>query len=280
MQAVQKMPVSGVVEALWAEEQQQVVTSAAGEDAAPENQSGETTPDSATGEHETTTDGAEQKQRDGKLQRRMNKLTREKSVAEQEAAFWRERALMGGAKQDSHEKPETKPTATSASTEPKPDDFETQAEYLRALTKFELAEQRRQEAAERQQTEQKTQQETKVNTFKGRETAFAEATTDYMTVIQEAIEDGVAMSPALWEEVQDHEHGPALLYHLAKNPDEAARLSAMTPTQVAREVARLESRFVPKANAEETPVETPSQPVTQAPKPPTPAAKSGGGAVQ
>lgn len=285
MSEVQTMPVSGVLEALWAEEQQQVVTPAAGDGAAPELGSGESTPDSAAGENETNPDGGEgnpggDKQHKGGFQRRIDKLTKKSSELEQEAAYWRERALAGGAKPEPQTKTEAKPAETSAPAEPKPDDYETQAEYLRALTKFELAEQRRQADEDRQKTEQKTQQETKVKTFKGRESTFAEATPDYMDVIQGAIADDIPMSPALWDEVQDHDHGPALLYHLAKHPDEAERLSAMTPTQVAREVARMESRFVPQTEAKETSTQTTSPPVTQAPKPPTPAAKSGGSTVQ
>lgn len=274
MSEVQTMPVSGVLEALWAEEQQQVVTPAAGDGAAPEQGSGESTPDSAAGENETNPDGSEgnpggDKQHKGGFQRRIDKLTKKSSELEQEAAYWRERALAGGAKPEPQTKTETKPAETSAPAEPKPDDYETQAEYLRALTKFELAEQRRQADEERQKTEQKTQQETKVKTFKGREATFAEATPDYADVIQGAIADELPMSPSLWEEAQDHEHGPALLYFLAKNPDEAARLSAMTPKQVAREVARLEARFVRQTEAKETSAETTSQPVTKAPKPPS-----------
>lgn len=240
------------------------------QNAAPENASGETAPESAAGENETQTQEGEQRNHKGGFQRRIDKLTLAKSKAEQEAEFWRTEALRNrqSEQQKTPQQQENKPAADG---KPNPDNYETQAEYLEALTDWKVEARDKAREAKAQETEAKTKQETQLQQFKSREDGFREATADYDAVINQAIADDTPMSPALWSEIQDHEHGPALLYYLAQNPDEAERLAGMNATQVAREVGRLESRFVPSADGGQQQQQQQRQaaPVSKAPKPPS-----------
>jgi hypothetical protein len=232
--------------------------------AAPENASGENdAPDTAAGENEPNTPEGEQRPHKGGFQRRIDKLTREKSEAERTAEFWRTEALRA---RDGQQKPEPQQAAVTDG-KPKPESYETQSEYLEALTDWKVEQREKAREIRQQQEQKRTQQQQALEQFSTREEGFRDATPDYDAVIAQAIAEDTPMSPALWNEVQDHEQGPALLYFLAQNPEEAARLAKLTPTQVAREVGRIESRFAPSANP--TTQKAPPAPVTRAPKPPS-----------
>ncbi|MGO4212177.1 hypothetical protein AB4Y89_21595 [Terriglobus sp. 2YAB30_2] len=224
--------------------------------AAPEDISGEIAPESAAGDNEPQPPEETPRPHKGGFQRRIDKLTREKSDAERAAEFWRTEALR--TRQD--------PAAVNDG-KPSPDHFETQAGYLEALTDWKVEQRERAHEARHQQQQEVHRRQAQQDNFLAREDGFRDAAPDYDAVIAQAIASDTPMSPALWTEVQDHEHGPALLYYLAQNPADAERLAAMSSNQVAREIGRLEARFVPSAD-------TPRQqraaaPVTRAPKPPS-----------
>ncbi|MGH8523668.1 MAG: hypothetical protein ACREXY_05465, partial [Gammaproteobacteria bacterium] len=50
------------------------------------------------------------------------------------------------------------------------------------------------------------------------------------------------VSQAVQQALLTSEHGPAIMYQLAKNPAELARLSALPPLDAAREIGRLEAK--------------------------------------
>jgi hypothetical protein len=74
----------------------------------------------------------------------------------------------------------------------------------------------------------------------------------------------VARDSALDRFVQSSEAGPKLLYHLTKNPSELERILPLDPIQTIRELTKIEL-LLAKPEKKETPV----QPVSKAPKPPS-----------
>ena len=60
----------------------------------------------------------------------------------------------------------------------------------------------------------------------------------------------------------DADAGPSLAYHLAKNPDVAARLNAMTPTRAAIELGRIETTLTAPAVKVPSNAPTPITPIT------------------
>lgn len=231
-------------------EEQVVPVETQEQSAAPEIQA-ETTPESATGDStEPHTEGSKGK---GGFQRRIDKLTREKADKEREAEFWRTEALRN--------KPTE--TKTEATAKPKETDFNSHAEYVEALTDWKVDERVKAFKAEQNAEKAKTHQQTVEQTFKQRQEEFRKATPDFDEVLADA---DMEVSKALIDEIVTNENGAALQYFLAKNPDEAARLSAMNPVALAREVGRLESRFT-------TTPSTKTAKVTGAPPPPNPVGK-------
>jgi hypothetical protein len=102
---------------------------------------------------------------------------------------------------------------------------------------------------------QRTQQ------FKTREAEFAARADDYYDVVYDP---STPISEPMAEVIGESEHGAALAYHLAKNPELARKLYALPPIQAAREMGRIEARFAEPA---------PRPVVTNAP-PPAPTLKA------
>lgn len=63
---------------------------------------------------------------------------------------------------------------------------------------------------------------------------------DFDDVVGGYQKTGGQLAPHVREELRDSDAGPALLYHLAKNPDLAQALNRMSPRDAAREIGRLE----------------------------------------
>ena len=223
------------------------------ETAAPEVQAEtETTTESAAGD--SNEPPAEKPKVTGGFQKRIDKLTREKE-------HWKEQALQALT---------AKPVASQATESPKAtgkpqvDDFKTHAEYVEALTDWKVDEKVRSFEAKQNAEKAKTVQATVEQTFLEKQKEFKAATPDFDEVMADA---DIQVSRAVLEEISTNDHGPALQYFLAKNPDEAGRLSKLTPLALAREVGRIESRFVTAPSAK-------TATVTKAPAPPNPVSRS------
>lgn len=112
-------------------------------------------------------------------------------------------------------------------------------------------------AAEREQAAQAQRQAE----FQKRTQEVRAANPDFDDVVMNA---DVPVSQAVSEALLTSEHGPAIMYQLAKNPAELARLNALPPLSAAREIGRLEAR------ASSTPApKTATKTATRPPAPPT-----------
>ena len=177
------------------------------------------------------------------VQPRIDELTRKRHEAEREAAYWR------GIAQS-----QAQPSAQAAPQEPKPEQYDDYNVYVRDLAKWEA---KQIVAAELAQREAKASEQARVTTWESRQADARKTMPDYDEVV------GGSTAPVaghVSEALQDSEHGPALAYHLAKNPDLLAQLNSLSPRQADREIGRLEERL--SAKAQPAPVRT-----TQAPKP-------------
>jgi hypothetical protein len=149
---------------------------------------------------------------------------------------------------------EPKPAAAAVDGEPKPENFETYEAFMRSLTRWEIKQDnlsRENAAAEHQ----------RVTTWKERIAAVKVELPDYDEVMSEAEE--IRVSPAMHEAILTSEHGPALAYHLAKNPEEAARIFALSPIATARALGKIEASF----DSEKVAPEKDKPRVTKAPPP-------------
>ena len=77
-----------------------------------------------------------------------------------------------------------------------------------------------------------------MQTWAERQTAARAALPDYDQVVGGA---DIPVARHVAEVLLDSDQGPALAYHLAKNPDVAAKLNGLSPVAAAREIGRIEA---------------------------------------
>ena len=230
--------------------------------------------DSEDHSDESKDDAKDKPKKKGGFQRRIDKLNARYSAAQQEVEYWRQLALkQTGAGEPKKEPVESKQPAV-ADGKPNPDHFDTHAEYVEALADWKTE----QKLKERDQKLEKTKLEIEqANTLKAhsdRVKSFAEKTDDFADVLESV--DDIPVSTAVQEIIISSENGPELMYELAKNRDEYARICKLPPLAAARELGRIESRIASKAS--ESKPET--KKLTKAPKPIGPVGGSKGAVVK
>jgi hypothetical protein len=90
--------------------------------------------------------------------------------------------------------------------------------------------------------------------FSVRESDYSSDFDDYHAVTRS---NDLKLSQDMVNVAQGSEHGPAILYHLGKNPDVSERLSRMAPMDMARELGKIEATQLAKPPS-----------ITKAPAPP------------
>lgn len=184
-------------------------------------------------EKETPPEEEGKKKTAGKVQERIDKLTWEKWEAKREADQLRK------------ELEEFRNTTTVAPAQrpipPVEDDFDDPNEYRKARVKYEdeifaWNETRRNTELEKQRSQESFQESLKA--FNKRAERMRAKYPDFDEAISAPI-----FSPAVSQEVLDSEYGAEIGYYLAKNPDEALRLSSLPPSKVAKEIGKLEVKF-------------------------------------
>lgn len=229
-------------------------------------------PESEDGKDETEKDKPRKK---GGFQRRIDKLNAAKAAAQQEAEYWRRLALEKSAGDPKTSAPKVEGTKPSDSeAKPKPDDFETHAEYVEALTDWKVDQKDKTRQAEAQKSKLEAERASVVKSYNERKEAFVAQTPDFDDVI-EAV-DGIRVSPAVSQIILESENGPLLAYELAKDPEEFERICNLPPLACAREMGKFESKLAAKASEAKLPE---TKKITKAPKPIAPVTAGGKGSV-
>ena len=206
------------------------------------------------------------------VQPRIDELTRQKRESERERDYWKARAEAAA---KPPEPPPSKPTQ---------DQFANYADFVEALTDWKADEKVRTALETRdKQSAEKQKADTRTKTWVERSAAAKAAIPDLDRVLSTS---DVPVASHVTEQLLDSEQGPQLAYHLATHPDVAERLNAMSPTQAARELGRLEATLSavtaptpePDGAAPQEPV-TPARRTTNAPPPVKPVAQSRSGSV-
>jgi hypothetical protein len=153
--------------------------------------------------------------------------------------------------------------------EPNPDDFASHHEYVRAMAKWTAKEELRAEREEQEKSKLQSEQEKFEAAHNDRVKAFAEKTPDWDDALSE-VEDVMFSQAALYA-IKDSELSAQIIYELAKNREEAERISGLPPVAAAREIGKLEARL---SAASDKPKVEPKK-TTQAPKPLSPVGGKG-----
>lgn len=176
------------------------------------------------------------------VQKRIDELTKARREAERKAEYWQGIATQ---------------TAPEAQSErPQRDQFADQDEYVEAL-----AEWKAEEAVQRVQQKSAAQaaENARQSAWQAREAEVRASIPDYDAVVPTST---VPVDRHVVDALLDSDAGPALAYHLAKNPDVAARLNAMTPTRAAIELGRLETTLTAPAAKAPSNAPAPITPIT------------------
>lgn len=210
-------------------------------------------------------EGEKPKRRKGGFEKRIGRLTKQNSEL---AAQNRELAERLAALEKGKPAAEDKPAATDDDPEPQEEDFDSFSDYVKATTKWTYRQEQKAKAAEEAEAKAKAEAETrKQKAAEGWNDRVAEARkqfSDYDEVLEDAadIEVSAELESALLEA------GPAVIYHLAKNRDEAERIAKLPTASALREIGKIEAQLSAKPAKEPTP--TPKPKTTSAPKPPPP----------
>lgn len=206
-------------------------------------------PESSPGAVDTSEKSAPPK-KDGS-QKRIDELTWHRRNLEREVEYLRSQV-----RAQAQPAPETKPAATSAPKKLADFNYDEEA-YAAYVTEraAELAAEKLE--AKRSEKESERTRKDRLAKFKEYESKFKVDIDDYEDVAHYArIDNHVA------ELIMDMEDGPAIAYHLGKNPDVATRLNALPENRVAIELGRIGARL---ANERE---QAKAKPVSKAPPPP------------
>lgn len=163
--------------------------------------------------------------------RRIDELTRRRYDAERERDHWRDMALRAPS-------PKVE-TVEEASPSKSLADFgydeAKYQQYWREETRKEAAQAAREELQKTQNGSYTAEREAE---FADRESDFAKDLPDYMEVTRAP---HLPITESMAETIKDSENGPAISYHLGKNPRLAAQISRLPPLQQAREIGRIEA---------------------------------------
>lgn len=198
----------------------------------------------AEGEEQVQKEGDPPPKKKGGFQKKIDKLTRRAQEAELELAHTRRMLEERNGGKPAEPKKDT--PAADPTKKPLPDDFDTHAEYIEAVTDWKveqkLAESRKKEAAERELAARGE----KVKSWQQRLEKAREVHEDF----DEALAVDVPVSPAMMEGMVESELGAEIAYWLGKNPAEARRIAQLSPTATARELGKIEARLeTPKEEA-------------------------------
>lgn len=210
----------------------------------PEGKDSESKKD-AEAEPEVEASSTEPPKKKGGFQRRIDKLTEQKMLAQQEAEYWKQQAIKsaGAPKLDALKVELPKPAAGDG--KPKPDAFETHAEYVEALTDWTTDQKFKERDQKAENTRLETERAKQTTTYQEKAKAFLAKHPDFDEVVEDLV-----VSPVVVGIIQSSENGPEIAYELGKNPDEAKRIAKLPPLQAALELGAIKSRIASKASGE------------------------------
>lgn len=224
-----------------------------------DEKSEETTEESETSE---TEDGADEEseqeskpKKKGGFQKRISKLTAEKEQLRQEIE--KLKASQTANKND----------GIKEDKEPSSDDFESYADYSRALARYEarqlLKEEKQREINEKIQNIEIEKQKT----FSERYTKAQSEIEDFDEVMESV--SSVFVPQQVVDALKESEFGPQLIYEIAKDAATLERLQKLSPYQAILELGKIEAKLSAKTSSEvkkKTSAPPPLKPLTQTSK--------------
>jgi len=172
-------------------------------------------------------------------QKRINKITREKYDAQREAKQFKERLRKLEAKYAEVEFEKQK--SDLANEKPNPEDFDSDDEYHEKLgrwaAKMEIHDSKVSESSKEDTPEEEPVDPVQQIIETGKET--------YPDFEELVLREDLKITPSMVEAAADSEYASDIFYHLGQHPELATKIAGMrSPAQVAREIGRIENKFI------------------------------------
>jgi hypothetical protein len=174
------------------------------------------------------------------VQKRIDKITREKRLAQQEAEYWKDRFLNGSKPPVNNQSSEAIQN-TQVKGEPNPDNFEHHGDYLKALAKWEVDQRLSQKDAEDKKVQVQRSQKELADQYVKSVEVFKKTQKDFDEVL-----DGVAdvsLSPVVESIILRSKNNAELAYELAKDPVEFERINGLDALEAAEAIGLVKARI-------------------------------------
>lgn len=132
------------------------------------------------------------------------------------------------------------PEKPKVAERPQRSSFDDPDAYDDALIKWSEERTRESERATRETSRAQTEVQKVVETFVSRRDAFKAEHEDWDEVVER---DDLKIGPAMRDAIMESDLGPAIAYHLGKNPELADRIYGLPPIQQIREIGKIEARL-------------------------------------
>lgn len=193
------------------------------------------------------------------VQKRIDELTREKREAERKAT---EEAQKRDELERQLAERQRADVQTVQDDRPNRDEFDDPDAYTQALTEWSARKAVQEDRIQRAESEQKARvQESYAKVTKDWNEGREKALEKYPDYVEVAENDQLPIAQHVGFALLSHENGHDIAYYLGKHPDEAARLSALSPLQSALAIGALGMRLSQQEKPEVSRAPAPAKPI-------------------
>lgn len=228
-----------------------------------ENEEAKAQEDEADSEESEESEGDKPKKKSG-FKRRIDKLSARVAERERELEYWKAEALK---QKQATEPAKEQVNAPAPQGKPNPDNYDSHAEYVEALTDWKVEQKYLAQKQEEEKNRAMTEQQKAYHAHVERVKSFSEKVEDFDEVI--ASVDDIPVSVPIQNLIVSSQNGPELMYELAKNKEEFARICKLPILEAVFEIGAIKAKIASK-NSEE---KNTTKKITAAPAPVVPVGK-------
>ena len=168
------------------------------------------------------------------VQKRIDELTKKRRDAERLADNEKTKRL------ELEQELEKLRNAQGQDGKPRPEDFDTEAEFVEALTDWKLDQKAQKSTKEATEGKEKEEIEKTSEALDAKMERGRKKHADFDTLV---LADNLKISPVMVDTILFSDAAEDVLYYLGQHPDESAKIAAMPPLRVAHELGKIEARL-------------------------------------
>lgn len=185
------------------------------------------------------------------VQKRIDEITKKRREAERERDFERTKRL------ELEEELKTVKKTVPQADKPKLENFETEADYLEALTDWKVEQKFKVETDKASRETATVEEKTAIDeTYQELDDKMEKGRNKYADFNELVLDENLKISEAMVEAILLSDTAEDVLYYLGKHPEEAAHIAELPPLKVAHEFGKIEAKLSappPKKRTTHTP---------------------------